>query len=35
VLATGKVILEGSGTELRANPEIEQAYLSSAPEAGR
>ncbi len=35
VLSTGKVILEGGGAELRANPEIEQAYLSSAPEAGR
>jgi branched-chain amino acid transport system ATP-binding protein len=35
VLATGRVIVEGSGGELRANPEIEQAYLSSAPEAGR
>ena len=35
VLATGRVILEGSGAELRADPEIERAYLSSAPEAGR
>jgi branched-chain amino acid transport system ATP-binding protein len=35
VLSTGTVTLEGSGAELRANPEIEQAYLSSAPEAGR
>jgi branched-chain amino acid transport system ATP-binding protein len=35
VLSTGRVILEGSGAELRANPEIEQAYLSSTPEAGR
>jgi branched-chain amino acid transport system ATP-binding protein len=32
VLAGGKVILSGSGAELRANPEIERAYLSTAPE---
>ena len=31
VLDTGRVILEGSGAELRANPELEQAYLSAAP----
>jgi branched-chain amino acid transport system ATP-binding protein len=35
VLATGRVILAGSGAELRSNPELEQAYLSSAPEAGK
>jgi branched-chain amino acid transport system ATP-binding protein len=35
VLSTGKVVLHGSGAQLRANPDIEQAYLSSAPEAGR
>jgi branched-chain amino acid transport system ATP-binding protein len=35
VLATGRVILAGSGSQLRSNPELEQAYLSSAPEAGR
>ncbi len=29
VLAGGKVILSGTGSELRANPEIERAYLSS------
>jgi branched-chain amino acid transport system ATP-binding protein len=27
VLATGRVVLEGSGTELLANPEIRSAYL--------
>jgi branched-chain amino acid transport system ATP-binding protein len=27
VLATGRVVLEGSGTELLANPEIRAAYL--------
>jgi branched-chain amino acid transport system ATP-binding protein len=35
VLAAGRVILEGSGGELRSNPELEQAYLSTAPGAGR
>ena len=35
VLAEGRVILAGSGGELRSNPELEQAYLSSAPEAGK
>ena len=35
VLATGRVILAGSGSQLRSNPELEQAYLSSAPEAGK
>jgi len=30
VLVTGKVALEGTGAELRANPELEQAYLSTA-----
>ena len=34
VLSTGKVFLEGAGKDLRANPEIEQAYLS-APSEGR
>jgi branched-chain amino acid transport system ATP-binding protein len=33
VLSTGKVMLEGSGAELRANPDLEHAYLSAAPEA--
>jgi len=30
VLVTGKVALEGTGAELRANPELEEAYLSAA-----
>jgi branched-chain amino acid transport system ATP-binding protein len=34
VLATGKVMLQGSGAELRSNPDIEQAYLSTAQEVG-
>ena len=34
VLSTGKVFLEGAGKDLRANPEIEQAYLR-APSGGR
>jgi branched-chain amino acid transport system ATP-binding protein len=34
VLSTGKVLMEGSGAELRSNPEIEQAYLSVASGAG-
>ena len=34
VLSTGKVFLEGTGKDLRANPEIEQAYLS-APSGGK
>jgi len=33
VLAAGRVTLAGTGPELRANPEIEQTYLSTAPEA--
>jgi branched-chain amino acid transport system ATP-binding protein len=32
VLATGSVMFSGSGAELRVNPEIESAYLSTAPE---
>jgi branched-chain amino acid transport system ATP-binding protein len=35
VLAAGRVTLEGSGVELRSHPELEQAYLSTAPEAGQ
>jgi branched-chain amino acid transport system ATP-binding protein len=35
VLETGTVVLSGTGAELRAHPDIERAYLSSAPEAGR
>ena len=34
VLSSGRVILSGTGAELRANPEIEQAYLSHAPKVG-
>jgi len=34
VLAEGKVTLAGGGGELRSNPELEQADLSKAPEAG-
>ncbi|MGA2548216.1 MAG: ABC transporter ATP-binding protein [Rectinemataceae bacterium] len=30
VLSTGKVLLEGAGRDLRSNPEIERAYLSTA-----
>ena len=30
VLVTGSVVLEGTGAELRANPELEAAYLSTA-----
>jgi branched-chain amino acid transport system ATP-binding protein len=33
VLSTGKVMLEGTGKDLRSNPDIEQAYLSAAPGA--
>ncbi len=32
VLSGGRVILAGTGAELRANPEIERAYLSTAPQ---
>ena len=32
VLETGSVVLSGTGAELRANPDIETAYLSSAAE---
>ena len=35
VLSSGRVTLSGTGAELRANPEIEQAYLGRAPEAGQ
>jgi len=35
VLAAGRVILEGSGGELRSHPDLEQAYLSEAPGGGR
>jgi branched-chain amino acid transport system ATP-binding protein len=35
VMASGSLMLEGSGEELRRNPEIEQAYLGAAPEAGK
>jgi branched-chain amino acid transport system ATP-binding protein len=33
VLSAGTVILSGTGKDLRSNPEIERAYLSTAPEA--
>ena len=33
VLSTGRVMLEGTGKDLRSNPDIEQAYLSTAPGA--
>jgi branched-chain amino acid transport system ATP-binding protein len=33
VLSTGRVMLEGTGKDLRSNPDIEQAYLSAAPGA--
>jgi len=33
VLASGKVMLHGTGAELRAHPELEQAYLSAVGEA--
>jgi branched-chain amino acid transport system ATP-binding protein len=32
VLETGSITLSGTGEQLRANPEIEQAYLSTAPQ---
>ncbi len=35
VLTAGRVILQGDGGQLRSHPELEQAYLSSAPEAGQ
>ncbi len=34
VLVTGAVVLEGMGAELRANPELEEAYLSTARKEG-
>jgi branched-chain amino acid transport system ATP-binding protein len=34
VLETGRITLSGTGEQLRANPEIEQAYLSTAPQRG-
>ncbi len=34
VLVTGAVALEGTGAELRANPDLEHAYLSAAPGQG-
>jgi branched-chain amino acid transport system ATP-binding protein len=35
VLETGSVVLSGTGAELRANPDIERAYLSGASEGAR
>ena len=32
VLETGRVVLSGTGAELRANADIEKAYLSGSPE---
>ncbi len=34
VLETGRVVLSGTGEELRANPDIETAYLSGAESKG-
>jgi branched-chain amino acid transport system ATP-binding protein len=34
VLETGSVVMSGTGAELRADSEIERAYLSGAPEGG-
>ncbi len=34
VMASGSVLLSGSGDELRRNPDIESAYLSSVPGTG-
>jgi len=33
VLEKGRIVLEGQGIELRANPEVEHVYLSEVPEA--
>ena len=33
VLETGRVVLEGPGAELLANPQLQQAYLGDEPEA--
>jgi branched-chain amino acid transport system ATP-binding protein len=35
VLASGTVTVSGTGAELRQNPAIERAYLSTAPQGGR
>ena len=35
VLETGSVVLSGTGAELRANADIERAYLSTASEEKR
>jgi branched-chain amino acid transport system ATP-binding protein len=35
VLETGSVVLSGTGAELRANPDLERAYLSGASEGAR
>jgi branched-chain amino acid transport system ATP-binding protein len=35
VLVNGSVVISGTGAELRANREIERAYLSTAPEDRR
>ncbi|MGB9685794.1 MAG: ABC transporter ATP-binding protein [Rectinema subterraneum] len=33
VLEKGRIVMEGPGIELRANPEVEHIYLSEVPEA--
>jgi branched-chain amino acid transport system ATP-binding protein len=35
VMASGSVMMSGTGAELRGNADIERAYLSSAPGAGK
>jgi branched-chain amino acid transport system ATP-binding protein len=35
VMASGSVMMSGTGEELRRNPDIERAYLSTAPGVGR
>jgi branched-chain amino acid transport system ATP-binding protein len=35
VLASGRVMFEGTGETLRSNPDIERAYLSTVPEGGK
>ena len=35
VLASGAVTVSGTGADLRQNPDIERAYLSTAPQGGR
>jgi branched-chain amino acid transport system ATP-binding protein len=35
VLEKGRIVLEGPGAELRANPEVEHVYLSDVPEVDK